>query len=151
MIKNPTRLCKRSNAVLENKNLGIWNEEEEKSLQRSDYVPITTVNKPNLFSHQVPELGSHHFKFKHPFGILVAGPTQSGKTLWTVNFLKECHQRIYPPVDGILFCYSEWQDKYDTLKSTDYSISQRDTRIGYTEISTKCNFSDRRLDGRSYQ
>ena len=48
--------------------------------------------------------------------MLVAGPTQSGKTQWTVKFLKERRQRIEPPVDGILFCYSIWQDKYDTLK-----------------------------------
>ena len=47
---------KRSNAVPENKNLGNWNEEEKESLQRSDDVPITTVNKRNLFSHQAPEL-----------------------------------------------------------------------------------------------
>ena len=48
--------------------------------------------------------------------MLVAGPTQSGKTQWTVKFLKERNQRINPPVDDILFCYSEWHDKYDTLR-----------------------------------
>ena len=47
--------------------------------------------------------------------MLVAGPAQFGKTQWTVKFLKERNQRIDPPVDDILFCYSEWQDKYDTL------------------------------------
>ena len=109
---------KRSNAIPDNWNP---NEEEsgferEESLQRSDAAPVTTVSKRNLFRHQVPELGSHHFKFKHPFCMLVAGPTQSGKTQWTVKFLKERHQRTDPPVDGILFCYSQWQDKYDTLK-----------------------------------
>ena len=46
----------------------------------------------------------------------VAGPTQSGKIQWTVKFLKERHQHIDPPVDGVLFCYFQWQDKYDALK-----------------------------------
>ena len=32
------------------------------------------------------------------------------------EILKERHQRIDPPVDGVLFCYSQWQDKYDALK-----------------------------------
>ena len=114
--EEPYSPLKRSNAVPDNWNPGNWNEEEEESLQRSDGVPVTTVSKRNLFSHQAPDLGSQHFKFKHPFGMQVAGPTQSGKTQWTVKFLKERHQRIDPPVDGILFCYSQWQDKYDTLK-----------------------------------
>ena len=48
--------------------------------------------------------------------MLVAGPTQSGKTQWTVKFLKERHQRSESPVNEILFCYTQWQDKYDTLK-----------------------------------
>ena len=70
----------------------------------------------HLLNHQDSTSIAKSFKFKHPFGMLVAGPTQSGKTQWTVKFLKERHQHIDPPVDGILFCYSEWQDKYDTLK-----------------------------------
>ena len=81
-----------------------------------DGIPITTMSKRDLLVHQVPTAISESFKFNHPFGMLVAGPTQSGKTQWTVKFLKERHQRIDPPVDGILFCYSEWQVNYDTLK-----------------------------------
>ena len=48
---------KRSNAVPDNWNPGNWNDEEE-PLQRSDGVPVTTVSKRNLFSHQAPDLGS---------------------------------------------------------------------------------------------
>ena len=103
----------RSNAVPDNWNP---NEEEPESLQRSDGIPVTTVSKRNLFSHQALAPRAQPFKFKHPFCMLVAGPTQSGKTQWTVKFLKERHQRIEPPIDGILFCYAQWQDKYDTLK-----------------------------------
>ena len=56
--------------------------------------------------------------------MLVAGPTQSDKTQWTVKFLKEHHQRIDPPVDGILSCYSEWKDKYDMLKQEVLTTTQ---------------------------
>ena len=85
---------KRSNAVPDNWNP---NEEELESLQGSDAIPVTTVSNRNLFSHQALASRSQPFKFKHPFCMLVAGPTQSGKTQWTVKFLKERHQRIEPP------------------------------------------------------
>ena len=41
--------------------------------------------------------------------MLVAGPSRSGKTQWTVKLLEQRQQRIEPPVDRILFCYSQWQ------------------------------------------
>ena len=81
-------------------------------------LPVTTVTKGNLLNHQVPTSISESFKFK-----LVAGPTQSGKTQWTMKFLKGRRQQIDPPLDGIFFCYSEWQDsvlynvKYRLLNS----------------------------------
>ena len=77
---------KRSNAVPDNWNP---NEEEPESLQRSDGIPVTTVSKRNLFSHQALSLRSQPFKFKHPFCMLVAGPSHSGKTSWTVKLLAE--------------------------------------------------------------
>ena len=89
---------------------------KEESLQRHKGEPFTTVSKRNLLNRQASTSIAESFKFKHPFGMLVAGPTQSGKTQWTVKFLKERNQRINPPVDDILFCYSEWHDKYDTLR-----------------------------------
>ena len=88
----------------------------EESLKRSDAIPVTTVSKRNLFSHQALAPRSQPFKFKHPFCMLVAGPSRSGKTQWVVKLLKQRHQRIEPPVDGIVFCYAHWQDKYDELK-----------------------------------
>ena len=48
--------------------------------------------------------------------MLVAGPSRSGKTQWTMKLLKDRHQRIEPLVDGILFCYSQWQQAYDELR-----------------------------------
>ena len=76
---------------------------KEESLQRHEGEPFTTVSKRNLLNHQASTSIAESFEFKHPFGMLVAGPTQSGKTQWTVKFLKERNQRIDPPVDDILF------------------------------------------------
>ena len=49
--------------------------------------------------------------------MMVCGPSRSGKTKWTVRLLEERHERFQPPVDAILFCYSEWQTNYDDLKN----------------------------------
>ena len=49
---------------------------------------------------------------------MVAGLPCSGKTQWVVRLLKERRERIEPPVDGVVFCYSHWQEKYDELRRT---------------------------------
>ena len=75
----------------------------EESLQRSDAVPDhNTVSRRNIFGHQALATRSQPFKFKHPFCMMVAGPSQSGKTQWVVRLLKERRERIEPPVDGVL-------------------------------------------------
>ena len=54
--------------------------------------------------------------------MMVCGPSRSGKTKWTVRLLKERHDIIQPTIDGILFCYSQWQPSYDELKKTVPSV-----------------------------
>ena len=67
---------------------------KEESLQRHEGEPFTTVSKRNLLNRQASTSIAESFKFKHPFGMLVAGPTQSGKTQWTVKFLKSLQNII---------------------------------------------------------
>ena len=51
----------------------------EESLQRSDAVPDhNTVSRRNMFGHQALAPRSQPFKFKHPFCMMVAGPSRSG-------------------------------------------------------------------------
>ena len=53
----------------------------EESLQRSNALPDhNTVSRRNMFSHQALAPRSQPFKFKHPFCMMVAGPSRSGKT-----------------------------------------------------------------------
>ena len=91
---------KRSNAVPDNWNSNYQENgfSQEESLKRSDAIPVTTVSKRNLFSHQALASRSQPFKFKHPFCMLVADPSRSGKTQWAVKLLKQRHQRIEPPI-----------------------------------------------------
>jgi hypothetical protein len=56
--------------------------------------------------------------FKHPFTCLLAGPTQSGKSFFIKDILKNCAELINPPPEKIIYCYSIWQPLYDELQST---------------------------------
>ena len=56
------------------------------------------------------------FVFEHPFSMIVAGPSRSGKTHWLINLLINKNVRIKPTPTSIIYCYSHWQSKYNELK-----------------------------------
>ena len=66
----------------------------------------------NLEHRDLPK----NFKFLHPFCMMVAGPSRSGKTQWTVKLLSEKNERIEPVPGQIIYCYAHWQEKYEGLK-----------------------------------
>ena len=53
------------------------------------------------------------FTFKHPTTILIAGPTQCGKTYFFIRALTD--QLIQPPPERIVWVFSEWQPAYQVL------------------------------------
>ena len=60
-------------------------DEDKQELKRSDAIPDTNfVNSRNFLPKQV-----YDFQFKHPFCMMVAGPSRSGKTHWVANLLKK--------------------------------------------------------------
>ena len=58
------------------------------------------------------------FVFRHPFTMLLAGPTCSGKTTWMKNLLQQAETMIIPPPRKILWFYKRWQPAYSELQST---------------------------------
>lgn len=52
--------------------------------------------------------------FEHPFTMLIAGPTQSGKTTWFKQVLES--NRIRPQPQRILWFYAQWQPLYESMK-----------------------------------
>lgn len=57
----------------------------------------------------------------HPFTMMVAGPTMSGKTYFVREFLSK-NGCITPAPQRILWVYGEWQPEYDKLKTRFGSI-----------------------------
>lgn len=52
---------------------------------------------------------------KHPFTLLCAGPSNSGKSTWVKNFLKYRDRMCSTSFSRIIFYYAEWQPLYETL------------------------------------
>ena len=52
-------------------------------------------------------LSDKELKFKHPFGMIIAGPSSSGKTTFLLKFLMEAQTLMHPPPASILYCFGE--------------------------------------------
>ena len=62
-----------------------------------------------------------HFKFKHPFTCLIAGPTSSGKTFFVKKLLENGNyliKNLNTPLK-VLWCYGIWQSGYDNKCNVD--------------------------------
>ena len=49
---------------------------------------------------------------QHPFTCIVAGCTQSGKTVWVKSLLENAQTTISPAPQRIIWCYGQWQPSY---------------------------------------
>ena len=57
------------------------------------------------------------FHFRHPFTLMLAGPTQSGKTTIIQKIISQAWGGLVrAPPAAIIYCYSQWQDIYDEIK-----------------------------------
>ena len=53
--------------------------------------------------------------FKHPCSILVAGPSHSGKTIFTFRLISEAAKMFSPPPQQVYYCYSLYQPLFDNF------------------------------------
>ncbi len=56
--------------------------------------------------------------FKRPFCMMVAGPSQCGKTWFVKELLEFDEMRILPKPKRIIYCYKAWQNNFENLKKT---------------------------------
>jgi len=60
--------------------------------------------------------------FVHPFTCMVAGPTGCGKSTFIYNMIYNHLDLIYPTIDRIIICYSNWQANYELYKDLDFKV-----------------------------
>ncbi|KAF4528095.1 hypothetical protein B566_EDAN014528, partial [Ephemera danica] len=55
-------------------------------------------------------------RLKHPFTMVISGPTSSGKSVFTERLLKSKLQVLDTEFKDILWCYSEWHPQIKELE-----------------------------------
>ena len=72
--------------------------------------------------------------------ICISGPTGSGKTQWTFEFLKHLNgMYVKDPPKKVLYCYGVYQDLYDVMERTIHNLTMHQ---GLPSESTIQEFSD---------
>ena len=59
-------------------------------------------------------------QWKHPFTALVAGPTGSGKTVFTAKLIEKASIMIDPPPLKILWCYGVYQKSFQDMRNVEF-------------------------------
>jgi len=59
---------------------------------------------------------AEELKFKAPFGMVVSGPSSSGKSTWVLKFLAHATELISPPPAQILYAYGEYHKHVPMLE-----------------------------------
>ena len=60
-----------------------------------------------------PSKKCQRFRFEHSFTSMTAGMTGSGQTAWVR--LQQVSETIYPSLERIVWCYSQWQPAYTQM------------------------------------
>ena len=61
-----------------------------------------------------PDVKSTNMTSKHPFSMVVSGPSGSGKSVWTKKLLLS--SLIQPSPERIIWCFGQWQPLYDNIR-----------------------------------
>ena len=92
----------------------------EKSFSRKDSMQRHVMSKHRnvgLTPFQTVPFSQkcQRFRFEHPFTSMIAGMTGSGKTAWIRSLLQQASETIYPPLERVVWCYSQWQPAYTEM------------------------------------
>ena len=75
-------------------------------------VHLNKVHEANTHPRKAQSLALASTVMQHPFTCIVAGCTQSGKTVWVKKLLENAKTTISPPPERIIRCYGQWQPMY---------------------------------------
>ena len=59
-------------------------------------------------------------RFMHPFTAIIAGPSQSGKSMFCMRLISNARECIAPPPERIVYCYSVYQPLFDQYPNVEF-------------------------------
>ena len=59
-------------------------------------------------------------RFMHPFTAIIAGPSQSGKSMFCMRLISNARECIAPPPERIVYCYSVYQPLFDRYPNVEF-------------------------------
>lgn len=62
----------------------------------------------------------YHLFLRHPFTMLISGPTGCGKTVFVKQLIERVKIVSYPQPEKITYCYGEWQDLFNEFKGVNF-------------------------------
>ena len=77
-----------------------------------------TLNTHGDVQSKPVEISAGSAVLHHPLTCIVAGCTQSGKTVWVKSLLEKAQKTISPHPQRIIWCYGQWQPSYFDMMRT---------------------------------
>ena len=62
----------------------------------------------------------YRIHLRHPFTMIIAGPTGCSKTQWIKNLISKNKSIIDPPPERIIYCYGEYQRCFSDMKNVEF-------------------------------
>ena len=59
-------------------------------------------------------------RFMHPFTAIIAGPSQSGKSMFCMRLIRNARECIAPPPERIVYCHSVYQPLFDQYPNVEF-------------------------------
>jgi hypothetical protein len=94
---------------------GLWPPPPLPPLSQQSLTPSQVL--PPQLSQMMTQMDNltAPFYLKHPFTMIVAGPTCCGKTTLVKTILEKARALIQPPPAKIVWCYKRWQPMYTEI------------------------------------
>lgn len=75
-------------------------------------------------------------RFEHPFTLLIAGPTQSGKSYFLTKLLKFKNRMFNPKIDKVIWFYGIHQSLYETIPNVTFVEGLPENFVDYLSGNT---------------
>uniref|UniRef100_A0A1I8AXK8 AAA+ ATPase domain-containing protein n=1 Tax=Meloidogyne hapla TaxID=6305 RepID=A0A1I8AXK8_MELHA len=69
-----------------------------------------------------PNFSNKDLNFKLPFGLIISGPSSSGKSTFLLKFISQAAELIDPPPKSILYCFGEMSNIVPILQKSGVSV-----------------------------